>query len=102
MNKQEHATSIQNLLKMVSAEHQADASEILTALSEAFEGVMDNLDAANANVTTLTANNEKLRRVNADLFLKVGSKPTPETKQESSEIPDLKFDDLFNEKGELK
>lgn len=95
------------LLGMVAADNQAAASEQLTALSDAFEQNFNALETANGNVTKLTENNEKLRKTNMDLFLRVGStkqeKETPEkgaTDKDGGEP--LNYNDLFNEKGELK
>lgn len=44
--------------------------------------------------------NENLRATNMKLFLQVGSKGEP--KKPTEEEKELKYDDLFNEKGELK
>lgn len=48
---------------------------------------------------TARNDNEKLREANMALFLKVGD---PSKKPEEEQSPDLKYEDLFNEKGELK
>ena len=56
-------------------------------------------------VQTLTDNNERLRRANLDLFLKIGTNSSGDNKDDThqdGQTKDLKFEDLFNEKGELK
>lgn len=104
MTREEHKKAIEKLLGMVSADHQADASELLTTLSEDYETTLTNSETVTNENTNLKANVEKLRKVNTDLFLKVGTptkgKPTEET-ENKSDIPDIGFDKLFNEKGEL-
>jgi uncharacterized membrane-anchored protein YhcB (DUF1043 family) len=103
MTGQEHSTIINQIMEMVSSEHQASASELLTTLSEDYTQTLSEVETSNQNVTRLTEDNEKLRRVNADLFLKVsnGKKQETETEtgKETDDIPS--FDSLFNEKGEL-
>lgn len=108
MTRDEHKKAIQSLLGMVSSEHQAEASEILTNLSDDYEETLTASETAANNVAELTKNNETLRSVNAKLFLRVG-----ETEKlahvEQTETGDngkddekpLPFSDLFNEKGEL-
>lgn len=108
MTREEHKKAVEKLLGMVSAEHHADASELLTTLSEDYETTLATSEQATSRVSELTARNEKLRAVNTDLFLKVGttSKGNEDKGKEGdgksdTDIPDLTFDKLFNEKGEL-
>lgn len=108
MTRDEHKAAIQSLYGMIAADHQADASAILNNLSNDYEETLTGYEAANANVQTLTANNEKLRNVNADLFLQVGetrkkteTKPTEQDGKKTEAEKKLTFESLFNEKGEL-
>ena len=106
MTRDEHKQAIQKLFGMIAQDHSADASEILTNLSEDYEQTLTASETASANVAQLTEKNEKLREVNANLFLKVGVGEAPtknqeETKQTNTEDKPLPFSDLFNEKGEL-
>lgn len=105
MTREEHRAAIQSLLGMVAPENQAGASEILTTLSEDYETTLTTSERAATDIERLTANNEKLREVNASLFLRVGqttSTPNnPPPKVEEPEMPQLSFEALFNEKGEL-
>ena len=103
MTRDEHKKAVAKLLGMVSAEHQADASELLTTLSEDYEETLTTSETSATRVSELTAKNEKLRQVNTELFLKVGTpQKQKEDVKEESNIPDITFDSLFNEKGELK
>lgn len=103
MTREEHKNIVNQLLGMVAAEHQANASQLLTNLSEDYDETLATSENRANEVQTLTANNENLRRVNTDLFLKVGhsipkqENPAPEQQQEKP----MAFSELFNEKGEL-
>ena len=105
MKVSEHREMVNKVLGMIAAEHQADASELLTKLTEDYAEVSANNEGFQSEITGLKENNEKLRAVNAELFLKVGTphkqedKNNPNMKQDEKPIP---FSDLFNEKGELK
>lgn len=106
MKRDEHKNLINEMLGLVSADHQARASEILTSLSEDYETVLTESEGNATRVSELTANNETLRAVNAKLFLKVGevpntppNNPTPPT--EDPDKPTITFESLFNDKGEL-
>lgn len=106
MTRDEHKKAIQSLLGMVSADHQASASELLTNLSDDYEKTLTDFEQAQADVQNLTNNNETLRQVNAKLFLRVGETEHKqektnehEVKSEEEKIP--QFSELFNEKGEL-
>lgn len=104
MTRDEHKAIVNQLLTMATPEQQATASELLTQLTDDYEQTLTGLEQANANVTTLTANNETLREVNAKLFLKVGhTDKTPNPNKDPNPEPEnqLKFEALFNEKGEL-
>lgn len=108
MTREEHKQIMTDLLKTIAPEHQATATGLMTQLTEDYEKTLTEFETTSKANETLTANNEKLREVNADLFLKVGvskkdahiekpkEKPTDEGE---TKLPT--FDSLFNEKGEL-
>lgn len=104
MTEQEHKNIITQVMGFIHPDHQADASELLTSLSEDYQNQLREASEASEKVTQLTENNEKLRKVNADLFLKVGA-PTDTGKDKqgadgnNDDLPE--FEALFNEKGEL-
>lgn len=107
MTRDEHKEIVNKMLGFVTAEHQADASALLTNLSEDYEKVLTESETLSSRNETLIANNEKLREVNADLFLKVGTtKKETENNANQGGEPDeetpLDYNELFNEKGELK
>lgn len=104
MDRNRHNEITKELISLCSADNQGRVSELLTELSEGFESALTTSEGFESRISELTANNEKLRSVNADLFLKVGtiktgaSDPVP---PQESDIPDITFESLFNEKGEL-
>lgn len=106
MTRDEHRRLVQEMIGLVNADHQARASEILTSLSDDYDTVLTESEGHANRVTELTANNETLRSVNAKLFLKVGEVPNAPPKEqtppsESSDIPNITFESLFNDKGDL-
>lgn len=104
MKREEHKEILNNLLKMATPEKQAEASSLLDQLRDDYEETLTNFETASTNISELTKNNETLRKVNAELFLKVGTTTTNSEAKKTTDDDDIKilpFDDLFNEKGEL-
>ena len=108
MDRQELKKHLTDLLGFTSPDNQANASETLTLISEEFERMLTENETNASRVAELTANNETLRAVNANLFLKVGATEkeidkgkAPEDPDENDPLEGLTFEKLFNEKGEL-
>lgn len=108
MTRDEHKAITAQLLGMIAPDHQADASALLTQLGEDYETTLTASEASATQVANLTTANEKLREVNTNLFLKVGTpapKPNDNHNTNTPEKDDggdkLTFEALFNEKGEL-
>ena len=106
MTKEEIKQKLNALLGFTTPENQANASEILTALSDEIETIFATTEEHTTKINELTANNETLRAVNAKLFLKVGAtdkenhtNTANETETESENK--ITFESLFNDKGEL-
>lgn len=107
MTRDEHKQLMSQLLTTIAPEHQATATQLMTTLTEDYEQTLTDFEKTTNDNKTLTANNEKLREVNADLFLKVGvtkKESHTDTHQETTnegekDLPT--FDSLFNEKGDL-
>lgn len=106
MTREEHKQAVTQLMGMIASEHQAEASTLLTSLSDGFEQVFTTSENHANDVTKLTKDCEELRKANLKLFLRVGETEKevhgkaeePESKPEAKPLP---FSDLFNEKGEL-
>jgi hypothetical protein len=86
---------------MQNLSDQAKVTEIFTELTTDYDTVHVETTTAKETATKLTADNESLRKVNMDMFLKVGAN-VKEAEQQKEEDTTPKFEDLFNEKGELK
>lgn len=100
--------TINELLNLATPDNQARASELLTELSDTVTNLSVRVSEQASEITRLSDANSELTRVNGKLFLKVGhpagqaeTEPQP-TGTDTGEKLDLKFEDLFNEKGELK
>lgn len=81
-------------------------SQYLMQLTDDYSATLAELANANQRAEELTIANESLRNANMELFLKIGkTDPTPKGEEDENEDEDeekLNFDDLFNDKGELK
>lgn len=80
---------------------QAKVSAILAELVEHNDDAVVEVTKATETATKLTADNENLRNTNMELFLKVGASPKPEDKPTPTDNTP-KFEDLFDDKGNLK
>ena len=105
MTKEEILAKIQEI---GTTESETDRREMLAQLSEGIGADYDNFTETTKQVEQLTTDNETLRSANMKLFLRVGGK-TPEESIKDTTGADpkppkekLKFEDLLNDKGELK
>ena len=91
------------LIKEIGAcEDITQAREKLVLLENETLKDYDAFDTTSKELEGYKADNEKLRQANMNLFLQIGDpnkKLDPGKKEEPKE---LKFENLFNEKGELK
>ena len=81
---------------------EAQRRELIAQLIEDGEKDYDAHAAAVAARDQAPEDNEKLRSANMQLFLRVGEKKDPTKRETDNPTANLKFEDLFNEKGELK
>lgn len=105
MTRDEHNAAIQNIMRMIAPEHQAAASEALSALTSDYNDTLTARETAENNARNLTTDNEALRKANMQLFLKVGNTPSPgdtHTNPVPKEEPIPSFDELFDTNGGLK
>lgn len=102
-------------MKLKPEEFKAKTTEILENLSD--QAMVSTLlaeltdhndeytvDVTNATTTSekLIEDNEKLRQANMNLFLKIGTEKTVKDETTVEEDTTLKYEDLFDENGELK
>ena len=94
---------------------QAKVTTLLADLSKDYSEISSKLDTANISVADLTKTNEELRSANMKLFTQIGSSEQPSTVldepnkdnptssgENTNENKELTYENLFNEKGELK
>ena len=75
---------------------------LLVALSDNLGGVFDENETLTTAAEKSAAEIKKLKENNMELFLRVGDKREPETKKEEEPPKRRSFENLFNEKGDLK
>lgn len=101
MTKEEHTQAIQDIRKLVN-DDDGKITELLTNLSDDYGKILaENSDYKLKN-EKLTNDNDKLRDTNMRLFLKVGTTEKEEEEPEEKEEEKLTFENLFDEKGDLK
>ena len=79
--------------------------ELLNQISNEVSALYDTNDTLSSSNSEYVTANEQLRAANMKLFLQIGSEPLKKQEEPPAEPPEkkpLKFEDLFNEKGELK
>ena len=98
-----------NLIKDIGTlEDDVERRTKLSNLSDEVSTLFDTKSTLETEKTKYEEDNEKLRKANMELFLKVGSTKTPEEVQrdttgvDSQEKKPRKFEDLFDDKGNLK
>ena len=92
---------LDRITEIGTCEDEATRREMLASLGEDGGTIFDDYDAAETARAAAVEDNEKLRAANMKLFLRVGDHEKPETPATETKT-DLKYENLFNEKGELK
>lgn len=100
MTRDELITQIQAI---GSCEDDAQRREMLTQLQEDCTADYDRFATLENTNNQLSSDNENLRSANMKLFLRIGSNKPEDKKDGEDTTPEkLKYEDLFDEKGELK
>ena len=74
---------------------------MLAELSDDVSNIFDQNAEQSKTIEDLTSDNESLRSANMKLFLRVGDNKQPDDVIETTPKEKRKFENLFNEKGEL-
>lgn len=103
LTREQIKSKFNEMLGFVTPENQASATEIMTSLNDEFDAILTESENIATKNQELTLNNEKLRSVNADLFLKVGvtDKNAQQTDKQDDVPEAISYDTLFNDKGDL-
>lgn len=101
MNKTDFISRIQAI---GTCEDDAQRRTLLSDLQTECETDYDMLENLVTENTQLKTDKEDLQRANMKLFLKTTETKTPEEKpgEEGSDTESLTYENLFNEKGDLK
>ena len=91
---------LQSLTEIGTIEDPAERRSKIVSISDEINKVFDSNDDLTASNTKLQGDNQKLKDYNMELYLQVGSKKPPEKTETKTDK--LSYDNLFNEKGELK
>lgn len=115
LEKDKYKEKINSIVNHIKNNDTTNATTELLACIDDYNAGFDELEIAKTQNTTLTDSNKELeskinslKDVNMDLLLRVGSSQqtnvntTPNKDNNEGEKQPRKFDDLFDEKGELK
>jgi hypothetical protein len=100
MKPEEFTAKVNEVLQNLA--DQAKVSTILAELTDDYNNVAVETATAKTTAEKLTADNEKLRQANMSLFLKVGEQKTNTEEKKQNEDTTPKFENLFDENGNLK
>jgi hypothetical protein len=102
MKAEEYSQLIQDILS--NLQDQGKVSDLLATLTTDYTETLTSINNLTTEKETLTKHNESLKNVNNKIMLQLGNLGTggtPEPTPKSQET-ELKYESLFNEKGELK
>lgn len=117
LEKDKYKEKINSIVNHIKNNDTTNATTELLSCIDDYNAGFDELEIAKTQNTTLTDSNKELeskinslKDVNMDLLLRVGTNqnqggnPTPSinNQNQEGEKQPRKFEDLFNEKGELK
>ncbi len=90
------------LTEVETCSNEAQRRSLLTEIMDAATAVYDENDTLKTSNTKFEADNKKLQEYNMQLFLKVSNQKQPEQQKPEPRERKLTYENLFNEKGELK
>lgn len=95
---------LQAIREIGTCEDDVQRRDMLNDLQNNVSSIFDENTSLTERNTSLTTDNETLRSANMKLFLQVGSDEpnTPNGSEVDKAKEKRKFEDLFNEKGEIK
>lgn len=93
---------ISMLSEIGTIEDAAERRSKIVSITDEINSVYDNNETLTASNTKLTDDKKKLQDYNMELYLQVGGNKKATNPQKEEPENELKYEDLFNEKGELK
>ena len=96
-------TFLSRLTEIGTCDDDVQRRSMLNELREQAENLYDSNAVLTTSNADLTAKNERLREANMDLFVQIGTEKKPEDTLPPQQEPEKrKFEDLFNDKGEIR
>lgn len=92
---------MQSLTDLGTIEDVAERRSRIVSITEEINSIYDSNETLSASETKLKGDVQKLKDYNMELYLQVGGKKEEPISTEPEE-KELKYEDLFNDKGELK
>lgn len=99
MTIEAHSALVSQILENIA--DQATVSTLLSQLSDDYVNTISALTSSQQETENLKQEVSNLKESNMQLFLKV-TQPATQDEDEEDNDEELKFEDLFNENGELK
>lgn len=99
MNKNEF---LEQITAIGTCEDDSQRRTMLASLQSGVEAVFDENTSLNEGITERDTQIADLQKNNMDLFLQVSAKSKPEDKPSEDSGQKLTYENLFNDKGELK
>lgn len=102
MKKEEHTAKIMEIKEKTHEMDDGAISNLLADLSDDYGVLLSKIDEINLQNEKLKNDNDNLRDSNMRLFLRVGKTPEPEESNKCEEPKKRTYENLFDEKGDLK
>ena len=93
---------LQSLTDIGTIEDPAERRSKIVAISGEINSVFDSNESLTASNTKLEEDKQKLQNYNMELYLQIGGKSKKSEDEPEEKTEDLKYENLFDEKGELK
>lgn len=93
---------LQKLTEIGTTDDAAQRRQMITEVTDEVKGVYDSNETLTTANTKYEADNKKLQEYNMQLFLKVGGQQKQKEPEEKKPTEELKYENLFDEKGEIK
>lgn len=102
MKKEEHTAKLMEIKEKTHETDDGAISNLLADLSDDYGVLLSKIDEITLQNEKLKNDNDNLRDSNMRLFLRVGKTPEPEESGKVEEPEKRTYENLFDEKGDLK
>lgn len=102
MKKEEHTAKLMEIKEKTHETDDGAISNLLADLSDDYGVLLSKIDEITLQNEKLKNDNDNLRDSNMRLFLRVGKAPEPDESSKGEEPKKRTYENLFDEKGDLK